>query len=544
MRGSAVAVGVPRANRGFLFRTLAFVFLATFLWLQLHVINLTTRDWSNQHPVNESLYALVPQELHRFLKDRRNNGTLGRSNNLTSGNQELNEYEIVEIHRQIDKVNAEQRVLNEDAFGPLAPEAPVILVQVHDRLNYLRHLIISLAQAKGIEEVLLVFSHDVWNPDINYLVQNVDFCRVMQIFYPHSIQTHPHSFPGESPNDCPRNIGKEQALLQGCTNAEHPDSYKHYREAKFTQTKHHWWWKANRIFDQLNVTRNHTGMVLFLEEDHYVAEDFLHVLRLMERTCQRSEQRCDVLSLGTYLKTYNYYADNRKYLGSLQKDLLRGLKRQELASGTAGSPIRRSATTANAGGGSGQELGSTHPGQKVVAAPSWAYQLLPSLYQHYQKAEITPWVSSKHNMGMAFNRATWKHVRRRAKQFCTYDDYNWDWSLQHIAQTCFSPDSKSSLVPCSGLITIMMRAPRVFHIGECGVHHKKANCESTSAIAKLQNVLRQARQHLYPSDLTLIHAAISKKTKLRRGNGGWGDVRDHELCLNMTLEASPALIEL
>lgn len=98
----------------------------------------------------------------------------------------------------------------------------------------------------------------------------------------------------------------------GCTNAAHPDLYGHYREAKFTQTKHHWWWKANRVFDQLTVTRNHTGMVLFLEEDHYVVEDFIHVLRLMERTCQRSCEHCNVLSLGTYLKTYNYYADLTK----------------------------------------------------------------------------------------------------------------------------------------------------------------------------------------------------------------------------------------
>ena len=44
-----------------------------------------------------------------------------------------------------------------------------------------------------------------------------------------------------------------------CANADWPDRYGHYREAKFTQTKHHWWWKANRIFDQLRVTRNHNG---------------------------------------------------------------------------------------------------------------------------------------------------------------------------------------------------------------------------------------------------------------------------------------------
>lgn len=45
-----------------------------------------------------------------------------------------------------------------------------------------------------------------------------------------------------------------------CNNALYPDLYGHYREAEFTQTKHHWWWKANRVFNQLEVTRNHTGI--------------------------------------------------------------------------------------------------------------------------------------------------------------------------------------------------------------------------------------------------------------------------------------------
>lgn len=71
---------------------------------------------------------------------------------------------------------------------------------------YLRHTIISLAQAAGIENALLVFSHDYYDEEINKLVQKIDFCKVMQIFYPFSIQTHPNEFPGESPNDCPRDI--------------------------------------------------------------------------------------------------------------------------------------------------------------------------------------------------------------------------------------------------------------------------------------------------------------------------------------------------
>ncbi|XP_076678275.1 alpha-1,6-mannosyl-glycoprotein 2-beta-N-acetylglucosaminyltransferase isoform X2 [Andrena cerasifolii] len=556
MRGVTL-LGAVRSVRGTFLRTLVLVFLATFLWLQLHVISLTGRDTVGQ-TANETLFALVPQELHRFLKERRNGSTL-----TNSSSEALTEFEIAEIRRSIRKANAEQKVYNEEAFGPLAIDAPVIVIQVHTRLTYLRHLIVSLAQARGIEQTLLVFSHDVWHPEINYLVQSVDFCRVIQIFYPHSIQTHPRSFPGEDPNDCPRNIRKEQALSLGCINAKHPDLYGHYREAKFTQTKHHWWWKANRVFDQLSITRNHTGMVLFLEEDHYVAEDFLHVLRLMERTCKHSCERCNVLSLGTYLKTYNYFADfGRKFLGvnsALQKELLRGLKRRE--SSFVG---QRSAKTEDSNGGTGVlpsssvATGTSATGNATVTGygagqsvartahtpppASWAFQLLPGLYNHYQKAEVIPWISSKHNMGMAFNRVTWIKLKKCASQFCSYDDYNWDWSLQHIAQTCLPPSKGVGVAPRteSGLVTMMMRAPRVFHIGECGVHHKKTNCESTAAIAKVQNVLRAARDHLFPTQLMLTVAGTAKKTKLRKGNGGWGDVRDHRLCWNIT--ASPDLV--
>ncbi|XP_033344374.1 alpha-1,6-mannosyl-glycoprotein 2-beta-N-acetylglucosaminyltransferase isoform X2 [Bombus vosnesenskii] len=512
MRGVAF-LGTVRSARGTFLRMLVFVFLATFLWLQFHVISLTGRDSSGQASSNETLFSLVPQELHRFLKDRRN----GSSSTLTNASTEtLTEFEIAEIRRNIERANAEQRVYNEESFGPLANDAPVIVIQVHTRLTYLRHLIVSLAQAKGIEQTLLVFSHDVWHPDINYLVQSVDFCRVVQIFYPHSIQTHPRTFPGEDPNDCPRNIRKEQALNLGCINAKHPDLYGHYREAKFTQTKHHWWWKANRVFDQLSITRNHTGIVLFLEEDHYVAEDFLHVLRLMERTCKHSCKRCNVLSLGTYLKTYNYFADfSRKFLGvnsALQKELLRGLKRSEASArqqsakaedvigtsdngrinGIPSSSSSSSSSNSGSGSGSGSSSNSTPTGasnsknnsvnntgaaailpiarnaQIVQSASAWAFQLLPELYNHYQKAEVIPWISSKHNMGMAFNRVTWNKLRKCAAQFCSYDDYNWDWSLQHIAQTCMPPSKGPGIAPRteSGLITMMMRAPRVFHIGE------------------------------------------------------------------------------
>lgn len=48
------------------------------------------------------------------------------------------------------------------------------------------------------------------------------------------------------------------------------------------------------------------------------------------------------------------------------------------------------------------------------------------------------------------------------------------------------------------------------------------------------NVATKAGQ-LFPKNLVLTVASVVKKQKIRKGNGGWGDLRDHLLCLNMTL---------
>lgn len=107
---------------------------------------------------------------------------------------------------------------------------------------------------------------------------------------------------------------RPNALTARCINYQWPDLYGHYREAKFTQTKHHWWWKANVVFDRLRATRDHKGLVVFLEEDHYVAPDFLHILNLMNDAWWEKCPGCDILSLGTYMKRYNYKTDHDKVI--------------------------------------------------------------------------------------------------------------------------------------------------------------------------------------------------------------------------------------
>lgn len=50
-----------------------------------------------------------------------------------------------------------------------------------------------------------------------------------------------------------------RAIRINCTNALNQDRTGRYRLASLTQAKHHWWWKANRIFNELNAVKNYTG---------------------------------------------------------------------------------------------------------------------------------------------------------------------------------------------------------------------------------------------------------------------------------------------
>ncbi|XP_017462036.1 PREDICTED: uncharacterized protein LOC108355373 isoform X3 [Rhagoletis zephyria] len=545
-------IPLPLPNTGFMHRKrntyyirgILVVSLVVFVLMQLHVFNYTdSREMPMiSEPANDSIDAMlsmVPSVLHKFLTPKSRNHTAAapmQYNNTSTGryNASYMDYyhppNISEIKQQIAKYNELQIVLNEDTYGPLQNDSVII---------------------------------------------------VIQIFYPYSIQTHPNEFPGVDPNDCPRDMKKDhnfitfflnRAIVRKCNNALYPDLYGHYREAKFTQTKHHWWWKANRVFDQLDVTRYHTGLVLFLEEDHYVAEDFLYLLEMMQSSIGSLCPQCDILSLGTYLKTFNYYTynskTNKKSLSSqyasslLTSSNLLGYNRnknrnsQQLSSHASSSSSSTSAansfnkkyfnennkekvyvgdTLTNNNNNNAHIINNHHntittstttTTDKSAAQQSWSYHVLPSLYSVYQKVEVMPWISSKHNMGFAFNRSTWSNIRKCAQHFCFYDDYNWDWSLHYVSQQCLKKK----------LHAMIVKGPRVFHIGECGVHHKKKNCESNQVIAKVQQVLRIARKskQLFPRSLSLTAASLVKKTKLRKGNGGWGDRRDHQLCMNMT----------
>jgi len=84
-----------------------------------------------------------------------------------------------EIRAAVLEANRQQRISNLDMFDLVASDsAVVIVVQVHNRSEYLRHLVSSLRKAVDIEQTLLVFSHDFYSDELNDIVASVDFCPV------------------------------------------------------------------------------------------------------------------------------------------------------------------------------------------------------------------------------------------------------------------------------------------------------------------------------------------------------------------------------
>ena len=73
-----------------------------------------------------------------------------------------------------------------------------------------------------------------------------------------------------------------------------------------------------------------------------------------------------------------------------------------------------------------------------------------------------------------------------------------------------------------------------------GVHHRKASCWSDSTtLQKAERSLEYARKFktLFPTSLRTKNLLNSKVIRVKKGNGGWGDPRDKELCLSLTVKS-------
>ncbi|KAL1479412.1 hypothetical protein MTO96_051862, partial [Rhipicephalus appendiculatus] len=110
-------------------------------------------------------------------------------------------------------------------------------------------------------------------------------------------------------------------------------------------------------------------------------------------------------------------------------------------------------------------------------------------------------------------------------EFCVHDDYNWDLTLTAVANSCLPVGSR----------TVSLRVSRVFHIGECGVHRRPKKCKEVLLRKALTVIPKEGFGSERMRTLRSIHPRVIRLPKV---SGGWADVRDHQLCVKMTLWGS------
>ncbi|XP_041374172.1 alpha-1,6-mannosyl-glycoprotein 2-beta-N-acetylglucosaminyltransferase-like [Gigantopelta aegis] len=209
--------------------------------------------------------------------------------------------DVETFRRDVEFLNHRGIIHNEQNFKPrLTPESIVILVQVHNRPDQLQMLIDSFRRMRYINETLVIFSHDFYSQDVFDVIAEIDFCPYMQLFYPYAIQVYNNQFPGDDPKDCPRNLDKEEARKRKCNNAEYQDLYGHYRQALYTQMKHHWVWKLHVIFENCLLLRHFEGIIFRIEEDYYLAEDTIDYMRKLDRQARVQCPEYKMYIMGAY----------------------------------------------------------------------------------------------------------------------------------------------------------------------------------------------------------------------------------------------------
>ena len=92
-------------------------------------------------------------------------------------------YTSSQLRSVIIELNERQLVYNNDKFKKRAEEFVVIVVQVHKRIEYFKELLDSLQRSKGIENAILVISHDVYADSVNELIRKITFCQVNKFFH-------------------------------------------------------------------------------------------------------------------------------------------------------------------------------------------------------------------------------------------------------------------------------------------------------------------------------------------------------------------------
>lgn len=330
---------------------------------------------------------------------------------------------------------------NLDMYPSLPDDRVVVVLYVHNRPQYLKVVVESLSRVEGINETLLVVSHDGYFEEMNKIVEGIKFCQVKQIFAPYSPHIFPDSFPGVSKRDCKE---KDDAAKENCVG--NPDQYGNHRSPKIVSLKHHWWWMMNTVWDGLKETKDHSGHILFIEEDHFI---FPNAYRNLQRLIELKPEKC---------------------------------------------------------------------------ASCYAVNLAPCDVKSRGEGMASLVAERMGNVGYSFNRTVWKKIHNKAAEFCYFDEYNWDITMW------------SQVYPSFGSPVYTLRGPRssAIHFGKCGLHQGQGDnnvCIDKGAVnIEVENNDRVV--NIDPNWNVFFYDHQPGYKAGFKGWGGWGDARDHQLCLD------------
>jgi len=118
---------------------------------------------------------------------------------------------------------------------------------------------------------------------------------------------------------------------------------------------------------------------------------------------------------------------------------------------------------------------------------------------------------------MVLTRAMYEKIKQHAKDYCKFDDYNWDWSFVHLQGL--------EIIPHTALIP---SRPQVLHIGfEGGMHEKDIRPAVRAAFERSGGIAPEFRG-------TEIRGSTDVRSKAHdKGFGGWGHPADQQHCMEL-----------
>ncbi|CAK1546876.1 unnamed protein product [Leptosia nina] len=339
--------------------------------------------------------------------------------------QNRNRLDVNSLRAKLVAHNKEPTVLNAELFGDRLRDSysPVVVIQVQGDSPRLKLLLSSLSRVRDIDTALLIFSFAYQDDSLDRLVGAIRFCRVVQIYFPHSLQLHPHRFPGLEAADY-------NASGEPCRP----------RDVRLIEKKQHWWWKANFVFERMAHLVEADSAVVFLEEANYVVPDFIHMLRFLHKS-RVYFPHVEMLSFGN------------PFLKGSSDDLL----------------------------------------------------------------IVEPWGPPFH-LGVSFNATTWKKIRSHSGEYCTYDDYNWNYSLLKLFESFAG----------GHVDTVACLTPRVISTEEID---EKDLRNRIDRFLTAHTWFPAAVKGVFVFGPKGRIEARAKAPVL--GVGGWSDLRDQLLCLDV-----------